>query len=295
MEQSIKSIALIIIVIISGIAMLTWFEPDSVIIKSNNMKIICYSCGRGEHPENTIEGITHCQAVNSDWRIEMDVQITADGHLVLFHDYETKRITGADKLINELKLEEVKELNAGYNFKAQKKYPYREKSIRIPELIEVFKKFPKAKLLLDIHTNSPEAVVTLIELIDTQFKDGDFIIVSEYDTIIKLLKDKKPHWKYGVPEKEAKQMLYSSFLYLDGLFPIKSDILMLPKKYGNINVLSKRVINHAKNRNKPIWAWMYEGEYVKTIESKKEMEALGKMGIDGIFTAYPEKLFNELR
>ena len=81
------------------------------------MDIICYSCGRGENPENTIEAIAHCQRVNPQWRIEMDIQMTSDNHLVLFHDYETKRTTGVEKQINNLTLNEVKELNAGYNYK----------------------------------------------------------------------------------------------------------------------------------------------------------------------------------
>jgi len=264
-------------------------------IKAKQTKIICYSCGRGENPENTMEGIQHCQKINPNWRIEMDVQMTADEKLVLFHDYKTKRTTGQDQLINELTLKEVKKLNAGYNFKVRGNYIYRIAPIQIPELIKVFRKFPKAKLVLDIHTNNPSVVDILIKLIDAEFTGGDFIIASEYDDIIKKIKTKKPNWRYGVAENEAKKMLYSSFLYLDNLFPIQSDILMLPKKYGRINVLSNRVISHAKKRNKPIWAWMYEGEYVKTVESKKEMEALEKMGIDGIYTEYPEKLFNELR
>ena len=65
---------------------------------------------------------------------------------------------------------------------------------------------------------------------------------------------------------------------------------MLPKKFGKINVLNKRVIKHAKKRNKPIWAWMYEGEEVRTVNSIYEIDKLIELGIDGIFTDYPEKL-----
>lgn len=284
-----------IILCICVVVFLGWMEPTPKIIKQKDMEIINYSCGRGENPENTIIGIKHCQAINPDWRIEMDVQITSDEQLVLFHDYNTKRITGQDKLINDLSLKEVGKLNAGYNFKNQDGYIYRSAPIKIPVLRAVFNTFPKARFLLDIHTNNPKVVQILIELIDTQLKKGDFIIVSEYDGIIKKLKGERPNWRYGVPANEAKKMLYSSFLYLDRWFPIKSDILMLPKKYGKLNVLSKRVINHAKKRNKKIWAWIYEGEFVKTVNSKFEMEELGKIGIEGIFTDYPERLSNEMR
>lgn len=258
------------------------------------MEVICYSCGRGENPENTLEGIRHCQSINSNWRIEMDIQITSDNEFVLFHDYETLRTTGKDLRINELTLAEVKELNVGYNFKSHNQYLYRNSYIEIPLLKDVFDEFPRAKLLLDIHTNDPKIIETFINLIDSTFKNGDFIIASEYDHIIHGLKKERPNWKYGVPTNEAKKMLYSSFIYMDWLFPVKSDILMLPRKYGKINVLSKRVLNHAKARNLPIWAWTYEGECVKAVESKKEMDEFQYIGVDGIFTEYPEKLSNEL-
>jgi len=294
MKKIIIYLTISITLYIGVIAFLGRIEPKPIMTKTHQMKIICYSCGRGENPENTIQGIKHCQAVNRDWRIEMDVQITADEQLVLFHDYNTKRTTGADKLINELRLKEVKELNAGYNFKNKEAYIYRSAPVKIPALIDVFKEFPKAKLLLDIHTNNPKVVKILIDLIDSQFKKGDFVIASEYDEIIAALKRERPNWRYGVPAKAAKKMLYSSFLYLDGLFPIQSDILMLPKQYGKINVLRNRVINHAKKRNKQIWAWIYEGEEVRTINTIKEVEELKALGIDGVYTDYPQRLKNEL-
>lgn len=256
--------------------------------------MLCYSCGRGERPENTLEGIRHCQAVNPNWRIEMDVQMTADGELVLFHDYNTLRTTGVDARINELRYAELTDLNAGFHFKKNDAYPYRDSPISIPRLEEVFLEFPQAKLILDIHTNDPKVMDRFITLLESTFPQGDFIVVSEYDAIIKGIRQKRPHWRYGVPANEAKRMLYSSFVFLDGLFPIKSDILMLPKKYGAIEVLSKRVLRHAKKRNKPIWAWLYEGDYVKTVTSKAELEELEQLGIAGVYTGYPEKLSREL-
>ncbi len=259
------------------------------------MEIICYSCGRGENPENTLEGIRHCLSINPTWRIEMDIQFTADNKLVLFHDDDTIRTTGEDLRINELTLSELKGLNAAFNFKEKNEYPYRDNPIRIPELKDVLTEFPKAKLLLDIHSKNPNAIEIFIELIETEFKNGDFIVVSEYDHIIQKLRKEKPKWTFGVPANEAKKMLYSSFLYLDGLFPIKSDILMLPKKYGSINVLSKRVVNHAQIRNKELWAWIYESSDLdptkfKAVESIEELEELKALGVSGVFTEYPRKL-----
>ena len=68
----------------------------------------------------------------------------------------------------------------------------------------------------------------------------------------------------------------------------------LAKRYGKINVLRERVVNHAKKRNKKIWAWMYEGEEVRTVNSIDEIEKFRELGVDGIFTDYPEKLSRSL-
>ncbi len=273
-----------------------WITEDKTPINEiSEMEIICYSCGRGENPENTIIGIEHCQSVNPNWRIEMDIQITKDERLVLFHDYNTKRITGEDKQINELTLDETRELNVGYNFKFENQYVYRNNPIQIPELESVFKQFPQAKLLLDVHTNNLLATEKLIELVEKYSLVGNIIVASHYDEVIAAFKGKRPNWKYGVPANEAKKMIYSSFLYLDNLFPIKSDVLMLPQKAGKINVLTKRVINHAKKRNKKLWAWMYEGEIVKNVDSRAELLKMKEIGADGVFTDYPQKLINEIQ
>jgi len=254
------------------------------------MKVICYSCGRGENPENTLKGIEHCYSINPAWRIEMDVRITYDEKLVLFHDDNIERITGENGFISGLTLKEIQQLNAGYNFKSDGIFKYRTTPVRIPGLYEVFNEFPKAKLLLDVHSNNQRIIQKLIDLIDSEFSRGDFVIVSEYDEIVKKLKLLKPDWRYGVPAKEAKKMLYSSFLGLDKFFPIEMDLLMLPKNYYGINVLNKRVIKHAKTRDKPIWAWLYEGAEVRTVNSIEEIEQLRELGVQGVFTDCPEKM-----
>ncbi len=61
------------------------------------MEIICYAGGRKENPENTLKAIEHCQAVNPEYWIEMDLQLTADNVVVLFHDENLARITGLNK------------------------------------------------------------------------------------------------------------------------------------------------------------------------------------------------------
>ncbi|MEE9373065.1 MAG: hypothetical protein V3V00_08430 [Saprospiraceae bacterium] len=113
--------------------------------------------------------------------------------------------------------------------------------------------------------------------------------------MIKEIKKKRTLWPYGEATQEVKNLLFSSFLRIDMfLFPLKSDILVIPVKHGKVDTLTDRIIKHVKKRNKKLRVWMYEGKYVETIETKSQYEVLKTRGVDGVFTDCPERLFRDL-
>lgn len=88
-------------------------------------------------PENTAPAFE--KAIELGYGIEMDVQMTADNVLVVYHDNNLKRVCGVDKDIRELTYEEVKELRP-----MAKEYPiltFKEfldlVGGRVPVLVEV--------------------------------------------------------------------------------------------------------------------------------------------------------------
>lgn len=58
--------------------------------------------------ENTIKSFQDAQ--NNKYGIELDVQITKDNKVVVAHDYDTKRLTGIDKLIVDSNFDDIKNL-----------------------------------------------------------------------------------------------------------------------------------------------------------------------------------------
>ncbi len=74
--------------------------------------LLCDYAHRGLHgngvPENSLEAFK--LAVEAGYGIELDVQLSADGEVVVFHDYTLVRMTGCDKKLCELKLSELCEL-----------------------------------------------------------------------------------------------------------------------------------------------------------------------------------------
>src|SRR5258708_39228771 len=70
---------------------------------------------RGEHlhhPENTIPAFQEAIRLGADF-IEVDVQTTADGKLVLSHDSTVDRCTNGQGKVSEMTFDQVEALDAG--------------------------------------------------------------------------------------------------------------------------------------------------------------------------------------
>lgn len=94
-------------------------------------------------PENTLESLARAKQKGVDG-IELDVQLSADGELFLFHDDSALRVCGRDVPVASLKWRELKEL------KVFGKYA-------IPHLddaLEDMAGWPAAELFLDLHQPS---------------------------------------------------------------------------------------------------------------------------------------------
>jgi glycerophosphoryl diester phosphodiesterase len=66
----------------------------------------------GHAPENTLASIEHAIALGCALA-EVDVQRTADGHLVLLHDERMDRATNGPGAVAEMNLEDLRKLEAG--------------------------------------------------------------------------------------------------------------------------------------------------------------------------------------
>jgi glycerophosphoryl diester phosphodiesterase len=93
--------------------------------------IFAHRGASGYAPENTLTAFNLAVQQGSD-AIELDVKLTADGQIVVFHDQTLERTTSATGKIGEKTLSELKELDAGSHFDIS----YLNE--RIPTLEEVF-------------------------------------------------------------------------------------------------------------------------------------------------------------
>lgn len=143
------------------------FDVSQVEWDTNTAEII----DEPEHPylENTLESMK-AAFENGAQCVELDIQLTKDGYLAIFHDDDLSMRTDGEGTVAEWTMEELKQLDVGYGYTADggKTYPFRGKGVGLmPELKEVLEAFPDQELL--IHMNHGD--VKTAEVLWTYLKD----------------------------------------------------------------------------------------------------------------------------
>ena len=124
---------------------------------------------RGLHGEGAAENSLTAfrRAVDEGFGVELDVRLTADGELVVFHDSTLKRMVGVDKKVNSLTLAELRE------------YRLADTDDTVPTLREVFDLVDgKIPLLIEIKENTGEYDVTEKLLCELDGYAGPYIVES---------------------------------------------------------------------------------------------------------------------
>src|SRR5919206_2641798 len=82
------------------------------------VQILAHRGASAYAPENTLAAFRLAVEQRADW-LEMDVQQTSDGKLIVFHDIRVDRTTNGRGAVRDLTLEQVRQLDAGAWFGAQ--------------------------------------------------------------------------------------------------------------------------------------------------------------------------------
>lgn len=160
---------------------------------------------------NTLSAIEKGGSANF---IEIDIRVTQDKKLVVFHDHS---ING--KRIRDMTLHEIRRIPL----------PNKEK---IPTLQDVFARFPSIKFVLDIKDKNVKKLVT------TETKGQDVILIGTYNVI----KEYEGNVGLVVPFKDVKNMmmfLFSPSFIVDRATRIGATILILPSQFTQKSLLQK--------------------------------------------------------
>jgi glycerophosphoryl diester phosphodiesterase len=103
---------LLLCVAIPGAAVVEAAQANRAISPEHPIAITAHRAGSARAPENTLAALKAAIADHADI-VEIDVQETADGEVVLLHDTDLRRVAGVARPIWDMRLDEVRALDVG--------------------------------------------------------------------------------------------------------------------------------------------------------------------------------------
>ena len=217
-------------------------------------------------PENTLPAFKEC--VDRDFQAaELDVQMLADGTIIVLHDDNFKRTTGYDKNVWEATYDEIKDLDNGSFFDEE------FRGTKIPTLDEVIKlaKTSKDVLFLNIEikrTGHDDGIVQkVIDIIDqNDFYSYCDITSQDYATLEEV--------------REIDPNVLTAYTSVIGIGDIETldaaDIISINETFATYENIER--IHHA---GKYVFVW--------TVNEEDTMQQLVSLNVDAILTNNPER------
>ncbi len=236
-------------------------------------------------PENSMEAFQLAYDMGADG-IELDVQMTKDGHLVVVHDEEISRVSDGWGYVRDYTLKELR------CFQFNKSHPeYR--NVKVPLLEEVLEQFNRKNVNSRVGEVERKRLLFNIELKNNIFpyqgmEEKILNLVSQYDILERTIFSSFYH-KSMLKLRELEPKAKVAFLFCDGILDItdyakKYSVDILHPAWYHLNKEGMLQLLHDRGIVVNVW----------TINSGKEIRRLCEMGVDGIITNRPD-LGSEIR
>lgn len=224
-------------------------------------KVMAHRGASTETPENTMAAFQKAIDDMADY-IELDVQLTSDGEVIVMHDSNAYRTTGVDENIVNMTYKEVRRLDAG------SWYSDEYKGEKVPGLREVLE-LAQGKIKLNIELkpadNGEELARKTVALIEKYNMENDCVITSFSSSALLSAKSCDENIRVGYILSAA----YGDYYDMKNI-----DFFSVNAAY-----LSKRTIDAIHNSGKQVYAW--------TVNNKDSIKNLTNKGVDGVITDNP--------
>jgi glycerophosphoryl diester phosphodiesterase len=241
------------------------------VAKRSDFLRIAHRGASGECPENTV--VAFRRAIEqSAGMIECDLQLTADGHVVVCHDWTTDRTTGRPGRVSELTLAELRALDAG-SWRGE-----RYAGERVPTLEELLElALPRTQLNLELKCrDGAESAhrLAMAVLAAVSRRDGlDSVIFSSFDAeTLEAVRDVSPYAQIGI--------LWSVPPF-DLAWEVARDLGAIALHPAAESATSE-VVAQAHDHGLAVYVW--------TVNELDHMVDLVRRGVDGIFSDLPGRM-----
>ncbi|WP_191561573.1 glycerophosphodiester phosphodiesterase [Metabacillus idriensis] len=225
----------------------------------------------GYAPENTIAAFDKAVEMKADY-IEIDVQRSKDGKLVVIHDTTVDRTTDGSGLVQSLTYEELRNLDAG-SWKGEE-----FTGEKIPAFDEILDRY-HGKIGILIELKAPELYPGIEKSVAKELKKRNLDKPQNEKTIIQSFNFESMKIMNKLLPKMPIGVLTSSRLHTTE--PALKEFSTYADYFNpSYTIVSKDLVNQVHKKGMKIQSW--------TVRSQETADFLLEMKVDGIITDYPD-------
>lgn len=227
------------------------------------MKIIGHRGAMAHRLENTLSSFEYAMKAKVEM-VELDVQLSKDKKIFVYHDYDLKRLTGKHGSIHKMNSSDIEAISlAGQQ--------------TIPTLEEVFQMIA-GNISINIEIKDRNLSKYLSESIRRYIDEfnvpAEKLLVSSFDH------DELMNFKKREPEIPLGMLYYGIPIAWDESLRLIDPVSV----HFSLDFLDHNLIKELKDLGKKI--------YVYTVNNEQDLEAVQRAGGDGIFTNDPERFLS---
>lgn len=251
----------------TGIAILAGFFLLKGVPADNDAMIIAHRGAAGKAPENTLAAMH--QAINdgTDW-LEIDVQESIDGEVVVIHDSDFMKLGGNTLKVWEGSLEEIKKIDVGSWFNKD------FSAERVPTLAELLQLAKgKCNVLIELKYYGHDELLEqrVADIVEQADMVNSVAVMSLKYEGIKRFRALRPSWTVGLLSSKA----------IGKISDLDVDFLAI-----NMAAAKPAFIRRIHSTGKKVYVW--------TVNDQISMARMMSLGVDGLITDEPA-LANEVR
>ena len=274
--------------------------------------VIAHAGGDQDYPHSTVYAYTQSALAGADV-LELDVQLTADGVLIVQHDDTVDRTTETSGPVAELTLAEIQALDNAYWFVAglwgdqtrpDDEYVFRgvrtgevepppgfeADDFRVPTFREVAERFPHHVLDVEIKLqrgpdgeDDPSAGIAAAEVLAAEIaelgREDSVIVASFNDEVLNAFAAMAP----GVLISPGLEAMLGGYLADEPLDPAYR-VLQAPFTYEGVEVVRPDVVDKVHREGRHLWVWLSGTDVLETEEFYADLLA---RGVDGVIAGRP--------
>jgi|GEM_PF-169009 len=219
--------------------------------------------------ENTLQAFKNSSEIADVF--EMDIRLSKDKEVIIFHDSDFKRLFNKEDSIENLNFSELKNMLLNNNLKDSA-------VTRLEDLLKTYNKL----MVVELKGQEDELIKKAGDLFEKYNRWNQVIVSSENYKVTKKFRKLYPRAITSAAYDEVVLFLIFNTFFASSLYKADFEFFIIPEEQYGIRIFKNSIVKALNKANIPIFIW--------TINDSNKLNSLLKTDISGIVTDEPVKL-----